>query len=201
MSEPAESPAAESMDELADDLLHLLRMVRELSDGQAALRAYVESSLAQHQQVQRQQAAELYNLRRDLLDDRRAQANRSAFDAIHPAVDQIELIRATLPDSECPAARHMSVLLSALRMVLQGLGFVPFSVEVGDSFDPARMECVEYAAGERGVVLAVLRPGYRANGAVVRPCGVAIAAPESEPGPSRLEPKPIDSKSRLRNER
>jgi molecular chaperone GrpE (heat shock protein) len=150
--------AAGSFEELADDVL-LLRMVREL------------------QQVQRQQAAELYSLRRDLLEDRRAQANRSAFDAVHPAIDQIELMQATLPESESDAARHVSVLLSSLRMVLRRLGFVPFTVDVGDPFDPARMECVEYAEGEQGVVLAVLRAGYRADGVVVRPCGVAIAQP------------------------
>ena len=191
MSDSKRSVAAESIDELADDLLHLLRMVRELSDGQAALRAHVDSLLAQQQQFQRQQATELYNLRRDLLGDRRAQANRSAFDAVHPAVDQIELLQAALPESES-SARSMSVLLSALRMVLGGLGFVPFSVEVGDPFDPTRMECIEYAEGEKGVVLAVLRPGYRADGAVVRPCGVAIAdpvatVPDPEPAPVETE--------------
>jgi molecular chaperone GrpE (heat shock protein) len=169
--------AAGSIQELADDLLLLLRMVRGLSDAQTEMRAQVESALSRLQQIQRQQAAELYNLRRDLLNERRAQANRSAFDAVHPVIDHIGLIQASMSDCDSSVARHMSALLSALRMLLRGLGFAPFSVDVGAPFDPARMECVEYAKGEQGVVLAVLRPGYQADGVVVRPCGVAIADP------------------------
>lgn len=170
-------PAAASMDELSDDVLHLLRLVRELSDGQKAQHGQIESSISELRDVLRQHATELHNLRRDLLDQRRAQASRSAFDAVHPAIDQIELVHASLPDRESDSARHISAVLSALRMVLRGLGFAPFSVDVGDPFDPARMECVEYAEGEQGVVLAVLRPGYRTDDVVVRRCGVAIADP------------------------
>lgn len=171
--------AAGSIEEISDDLLHVLRIVRGLSDAQSDLHARLESSL---EKLERGHAAEFDKLRRDLLGERRAQANRSAFDAIHPAVDQIEMMQATLPDSESEAARYTSVLLSTLRMVLRGLGFDSFSVTVGDRFDPARMECVDYAAGDQGVVLRVLRPGYEADGVVVRRCGVAIADPAADAG-------------------
>jgi molecular chaperone GrpE (heat shock protein) len=71
------------------------------------------------------------------------------------------------------------VALSSLRRVLRTLGFEEFEVAEGEPFDPARMESLEYAEGEQGVVLSVIRPGYLANEVVVRPCGVRIADPSA----------------------
>jgi molecular chaperone GrpE len=120
---------------------------------------------------------ELSSLRRDLLGDRRTQANRSAFDAIHPTIDHLYQVHDSLDESADGVRGEVSAALSSLKNVLRGLGYAEFAVEVGAPFDPARMECVEYAEGEPGVVLELVRPGYRADDVIVRPCGVRIADP------------------------
>jgi molecular chaperone GrpE len=165
--------AQATVEELAEDMVHVLEAIRGLGDGQAELSTRLEELAGAH----RQQAVELGTLRRDLLGDRRAHANRAAFDAIHPAIDQIRAIHDGLGDGAAGTKLQLSAVISSLRVLLQGLGFVEFVVEVDEPFDPTRMECVAYADGEPGVVLAVVRPGFRTNGAVVRPCGVLIADP------------------------
>ncbi len=172
-----------TMEEVADDLLCLERLVRQLAAGQDELRALVQSAAVQLQEMKAQHAMELRNLRRDLLEEGRAQVGRNAFDAIHPALDYMDLVRTAAAPAGGEWARQISAVQSALRMVLRGLGFTPFTVEVGAPFDPARMEVVDYADGERDTVLAVVRPGYEADGVVVRPCGVDIADPTAAASP------------------
>jgi len=173
-----------TIEELAEDMVHVLMAIRDLSQKHAELTALVETSLLELQRASRQQASELNVLHRDLVGDRRAQANRAAFNAIHPAIDQIRLIHDALGTDQDEAKLQISAVLSLLRMVLQGLDYVEFVVEANDPFDPATMECVEYREGELGKVLDVVRPGYRANGVVVRPCGVRIADPATARKPA-----------------
>jgi molecular chaperone GrpE len=60
--------------------------------------------------------------------------------------------------------------------LLAGLGFHRFD-DIGKPFDPSRHEAVGVldGEGEPGTVLAVVRPGYDAPGAILRPAGVIVS--------------------------
>lgn len=60
--------------------------------------------------------------------------------------------------------------------LLAGLGFHRFD-DIGKPFDPSRHEAVGVLDGEGdpGTVLAVVRPGYDAPGAILRPAGVIVS--------------------------
>jgi molecular chaperone GrpE len=61
-------------------------------------------------------------------------------------------------------------------LLLAGLGFHRFD-DIGKPFDPSRHEAVGVldGEGEPGTVLAVVRPGYDAPGAILRPAGVIVS--------------------------
>ncbi|HEX6862888.1 MAG TPA: nucleotide exchange factor GrpE, partial [Thermoanaerobaculia bacterium] len=81
------------------------------------------------------------------------------------------------PGADGQLFAQVNGVVSALAGLLQGLGFHELVPEVGEPFDPATMECVGYAPGRPGVVLAGVHPGYRAHDVIVRPAGVLIADP------------------------
>ena len=60
--------------------------------------------------------------------------------------------------------------------LLAGLGFHRFD-DIGKPFDPSRHEAVGVldGEGEPGTVLAAVRPGYDAPGAILRPAGVIVS--------------------------
>lgn len=180
--EPRSDDSA-GLDELAEDMLDVLERMHEVSRGQQQLRGALVEGLTELGRAQRQQAVELDGLRRDLLGDHRARAHATAFDALHPAIDHIELVCASLDGHDDERRMALASTLSVLRRAVQTLGYRPFTPELGEPFDPTEMECLDYGDGDPGVVLAVLRPGYRANGMLARPCGVQIA----EPIPARSE--------------
>jgi molecular chaperone GrpE (heat shock protein) len=130
----------------------------------------------------------LAELRRELLGDRRETATTSVFLAVAPALDSLEQVRAGL-DGEASAAlaAQTDAVASALRNLLQSLGYTRFEAAVGERFEPQRMECVGHLDGAPGVVLAAVRPGYAAGAVVVRPAGVLVAAPEQDPDEGRQE--------------
>jgi molecular chaperone GrpE len=133
-------------------------------------------------------ARALEAMHRDLVGERRALATRTVFEAVAAALDSLGTMRDGL-EGERDRRMHtqLRAVIGTLTNVLQELGFSQFDAKVGEPFDPARMESLGYADGERGVVLATVRPGYRADDAVVRAAGVLIADPagggEPEGGP------------------
>ena len=129
-------------------------------------------------------------MHRDLVGERKALATRTVFEAVIAALDTLGTMRDGLEDERDQRVQtQLRAIIGTLTNVLQALGFSQFEVEVGEPFDPARMESLGYAAGERGIVLGAVRAGYRADDAVVRPAGVLIAdpadggAPEGSPDP------------------
>jgi molecular chaperone GrpE (heat shock protein) len=130
----------------------------------------------------------LAELRRELLGDRRETATTSVFLAVAPALDSLEQVRAGLDGEASTAlAAQTDAVASALRNLLQSLGYTRFEAAVGERFEPQRMECVGHLDGTPGVVLAAVRPGYAAGAVVVRPAGVLVAAPEQDPDEGRQQ--------------
>jgi len=181
MTDPEATPtgaAADALEEIAEDLLDLLRRQRAMEEAQQELAARLAT-------IERT----LQALRRDLLEERKALAGRHAFDAVAPLVDSLRLTLAGLgEESDRTVRAPIAAVVGSLSNLLQGLGVVAFDVEAGEPFDALRMECLGYADGPPGVVIEMAQPGYRAGETVVRPAGVLIADP-SRPAGSSAEPE------------
>lgn len=167
---PPRDATAQILEELAEDMLQLRERLDRL---ETSLRESVAGL-----------ARAVSAIHRDLLSERRALAARHAFDAVLPTLDSFRLMRQGLESAGTDAdiRAQLTGVILALTQLLQGLGFAEFEAEVGEKFDPARMQCAGYAEGEAGVVLAAVQPGYRAHDIVVRPAGVLIADPRGTGG-------------------
>ena len=166
------------LNEIAEDMLQVLKSLKELENRQQELGARIE-------QMSQANARELDTLRRDLLGERKALAAISVFQAMVPWLDSLRIMHRKLhPKRDAGPRRQLQGIMDVLTMMLQGLGFEEFQVKLKEAFDPKRMECCGYAEGLPGVVLALERPGYRTQAQVVRPAGVFIANPE-KPGPKK----------------
>ncbi len=163
---------AEDMEDVIQRLGRLEQQTQETASAVAALRDVIaEHSSYQHRLVE--------SVRSDLSEGRKGLALRSVFDPAAGALDQLEAIRKGFdPQKEQAVYGQVSAATSTLSNLLQSLGFTRFVPELGDPFDPTRMQCLGYAQGKPGVVLQVLRPGYLAGETLVRPSGVLIADPE-----------------------
>jgi molecular chaperone GrpE (heat shock protein) len=172
-------PLAELLEELAEDMLGLHQRLAEIAHKQAALLAQTEQNERSVREQTYLHGRELDKLRRELLGERKALAALSTFSAISPLLDSLRAMHDNLDAGQDERMRvQLKALIQALTATLRGLGFSEFRAEVGEPFDPARMECVGYASGESGKVLAALSPGYCAQEAIVRPASVLLATPE-----------------------
>lgn len=162
----------------------LTEQVSRIEKRQFELEARFEDVADAVQEAAAETARALKSLRVELLGERRALATRSVFNAVLPAIDAL----GAMSDNHLGEGHHAGqsrarAISATLSNVLQSLGFSTFEAEVGEPFDPARMEALGYGQGERGVVLDSVRPGYRAQEAVVRPAGVLIADPDEAAEP------------------
>lgn len=185
-------PAAESSDrvenflnEIAEDMLQVLKDLKELQRRQAEIEARLEQLSQGHLAT----ARELDNLRRDLLGERKALAAINVFKTIVPRLDSLRIMQRKLPKKDSSTRQQLQGIMDALTLILQGLGYMEFKVQLKEPFDPERMECCGYADGPLGMVLGLERPGYLAQEQVVRPAGVLIANPK----------KPVQKKSKRGN--
>jgi molecular chaperone GrpE len=117
-------------------------------------------------------------LHRDLVGEQKTATAHGVFLAVVPALDSLsELCQGLGSGSSRQVRSQVDAVTSVLGNVLQALGYDTFDVQVGDAFEPERMECMGYTEGAPGRVLAVVRPGYAFGNRVARPAGVLIAAP------------------------
>ena len=173
---------AELFEELAEDMLEMLRRVKSIEVTCSDMSGRLEQVEQTLREGSRLQARETDALRRDLLADRKAANAVSVFTAVVPTLDSLRLMHKNLHQTKDARTRaQLYAVIEALSMVLRGLGFLEFKVEKGEPFDPGRMECLGFGKGEPGIVLEVTRPGYQAHEAVIRPVGVLIGDPHSAP--------------------
>ncbi len=167
----------ELAEELAEDMLRLMERMKRLDAKQEQLYEQMSSVQQTLQENRKQSAIEMNQLRQELLGERKALAVRSVFNAIAPMLDALRAMRRALEDTpeNNTLQAQLNTVTSSLTNIIQSLGYVEFQVEVGASFDPFQMECLSYGAGEPNTVLEIVRPGYRTENMIVRPCGVVIA--------------------------
>jgi len=184
-AQPASTKASatrDAIEEIAEDMVDLAhrlgKLERYAQETTAAITA-MQNAFAEHSSYQ---SKLVESLRRELAGDRKGLALRSVFDPTASALDQLEAIRRGFhPEREQAAFGQVSAAVAALDNLLLALGFSRFTPQIGDPFDPSRMQCLGYVPGEIGVVLQILRKGYLAGDVLARPAGVLIADPESVP--------------------
>lgn len=184
---PTEGPEMETiLEELAEDLFAIRQRLQDIDANQhRELEASTRLESAWTDSARRI-SREIDTMRRELLDQRGAAANRSMFNAVIPWIDILTTLQSGLrPSRDAQTRKYLEAAADAMRMQLLSLGFVQFTVDSGAPFDASRMECTGYATGPRGQALAQTRPGYHDAAGVVRPAGVLIADPRAEAGPKR----------------
>lgn len=183
-----------NLEEIAEDMVHLLERLRSMEQAQQELADRIEIVGKQVSEQMRATRQTLNAMRRDLLEENKAQASRHAFDAIVPALDSMRaLLDALDTDEDARTIAQLRAVTSALSNLLQGIGYDVFDAALGEPFDPARMECLGFADGEPQTVLEAVRPGYSAGNTVVRPAGVRIAEPSLEAGSGDREDDSADT--------
>lgn len=182
---PVRQPPADLSDgtaglseEIAEDMLELLRRVTNIERAQSDLSLRLEQIETTLRDTARQYASEVEKLRRELLGERKALSALSVFNAVVPMLDSLRVMRAHLNKSkQAPVHQQLDALIQALSTTLRSLGFVEFEAIKNEPFDPARMECLGFASGRPGIVLNAIRPGYRVQEVVARPAGVMLSDP------------------------
>ena len=172
-------PISDSLEELADDMLHLMRQVQgieqRLADSTTRLER-IEQSVNQSNIYFGQQ---LDKFRREIIGERKALSSLSILNAVLPTLDSLKSAFLTKSTETANMADNSLILsiIDSLNRMLRNLGFTEFMAIHGDPFDPDYMECLGYSDGNSGIVLDIVRPGYKVENTIVRPVGVILADP------------------------
>ncbi len=185
--EPSAAESPHVLEELADDMLEVLRRLRALEQGQTEIKERLAQVDARVFESTRAIAHEMDQQRRDLLAERKSLLARSLFNAVVAHVDGLRAMRAGLEDGKRHRDKQTNRMIRQLEAIelslitaLQGFGYREFRAEVGHPFTPTTMECVGYANGQPGVVVQAVRTGFLApDGGVARPAGVLLTAPST----------------------
>ena len=169
------------IEEMNDDMLVQLKQLQGLQSQLSELSELVHALRVTHLSELRSMAISLDNLRRDLISERQAFSARSTFNAVLPCLDSLMRMQsAANRNSQSEFEAQLAATVDTLRRALSGLGFTEFTCSPGERYDPVLMECLGEADGENGVVLAIVRPGYRVGTIIARPCGVLISCSSNE---------------------
>jgi molecular chaperone GrpE (heat shock protein) len=170
-------PAEEQLDEIADDMLQLMKRVQDIEASQKRLFTCFEELQSNLKQAIQSVARETDLMRREILGDRKHTATMNLYNEIIPLLERLRIMQRNMDEREDERTLHqLNSVNETLSASLRRLGCAEFQVNIGDAFDPARMECDGFMEeGESGIVLGVVRPGYLAGNTVIRPAGVLIA--------------------------
>lgn len=177
--DPKAGDVAEHVEEIAEDMLVLMRRLQSIEETQRALQAHMERLQEGLSQGNRMISREIDTLRRDMIGDRKHVANTGVFNELIPMIDRLRTMHAHLDaKQDAGMIAQLEGVLETLATCLRRLGCGEFDVSVGEPFDPSRMECMECPADrERSVVLESMRPGYKLGDMVLRPVLVRLGAP------------------------
>jgi molecular chaperone GrpE (heat shock protein) len=169
----------EQVEEIAEDMLGLIRRVRQIEESQTQALSLLEQLEAALQLQGRTLAREVDALRRDVIGERQHAASTDLFNELIPLLDRLQTSRAHLDEQEdTRMMAQMDGVIGIVSASLRRLGCSEFDAEPGQPFDPTSMKCAGYLeAGEPGVVLECVKHGYRTRDAVLRPAGVKLLSP------------------------
>jgi molecular chaperone GrpE (heat shock protein) len=190
----SERDVAEQIEEIAEDMLGLIRRVRQIEESQSQVLGLLEQLEAASQLQSRTVAREIDSLRRDMIGERRHSATTDLFNELIPLLDRLQTSSAHLDeDEDARMLAQMEGVIGLVSAALRRLGCLEFDADVGQAFDPATMTCAGYLdAGEPGVVLACVQHGYRTRDVVLRPAGVKLLSPSAAQTTSASQEADLD---------
>ena len=155
-----------------------------------------EEQIAEWRERAIRSAADLENFRKRMEREKRearCYANQALLEELLPVLDNFQMgLQAASADSDSMIYRGMEMVKKQLDEFLVSQGVEGISAE-GEIFDPAMHEAVsqeECADSEEGMILRVIRRGYRMSDRLLRPANVVVArAPQPDETPSPSEEK------------
>lgn len=175
----ADHELGEQIEEIADDMLTLMRRVRQIEETQTQMATLVEQINAGLKQQSSSIAREVDALRRDVIGERQHAASTGLFNEMIPLLDRLETSRDHLDaDEDARMRAQMDGVIGIVSASLRRLGCEEFEPVNGSAFDPSQMKCAGYLDdGEPGTVLDCVQHGYRVGETVLRPAGVKLLSP------------------------
>ncbi len=158
------------------------------------LRAQLEEAQREatqfHALMQRVQA-DFVNYKRRMEEERTAlqeRANESLVLRLLPVLDDYERALQYVPDVEefRPWAAGVELVYRNFKGVLESFGVTPIQA-LGMGFDPMEHESVSYEFSDdfaEGMVMSVVREGYKLHGRVLRPAQVTVSRRKEGESPS-----------------
>jgi molecular chaperone GrpE len=146
-----------------------------------AAEAGIEEQLAQWRERAMRASADLENFRKRMARERaedRRYANQGLLEELLPVLDNFEMgLQAAAADKESMIFRGMEMVKKQLDDFMSGQGVEEIRAD-GQVFDPNLHEAVmqeQCPETEEGVVLRVIRNGYRMHDRLLRPASVVVA--------------------------
>jgi len=173
-----DASASEHLEELADDMLNLMRRMNKVEGGQQAIIAQMAQQQEASAESARTIAREVDTLRRDVVGDRKHTAATSVLNELIPLINRFETMYEHLDeDADSRIRSQIEGVLDTLSASLRRLGCEEFVTASGSPFDPSRMQCEKYVdKGKPGHVVSTVKTGYRFGDFVLRPATVTVSA-------------------------
>ena len=158
------------------------------------LRAQLEEAqreVAQFRSMLQRERADSVNLKRRMEEDMtklQQSANESLALRLLPVLDDYERALQYVPDVEefRPWAAGVELVYRNFKGVLESFGVTQIQA-LGMAFDPLEHESVSYELSseyEEGMVMSVVREGYKLHGRVLRPAQVIVSRRQEGESPS-----------------
>ena len=176
---PAVEGVGEHLEEIANDMLVLMRRLRDIEVSQQSLLTRLEQMQEGWSQSAGSIAREVDVLRRDIIGDSRHTAAISTFNELIPLIDRLRTMQQNLDAKQDERMiLQLNGVLESLLSCLRRMGCSEFQAQPGTPFDATRMECVGYVTdGVPDQVQAMVRPGFLCGQIVLRPASVKLVTP------------------------
>ena len=171
----------QSLEELAGDMLLVMRRLKEIEQRQSAILDLVTELKDGNANISKSVGRELDGMRRELLGDRKHLAITSVTNELLPTIDRLRTMRGSLDVlQDDRMVSQLDAVLESLSSSLRRLNCEEFEAPTGTAFDPNWMQLEGYSQSvEPGLVAECLRPGYRLGTTLLRPATVRIGAPKT----------------------
>lgn len=159
-------------------------------DVQAKLEEALREA-TQFRELWQRERADSVNYRRRMEEESAKQqerANESLVLRLLPVLDDYERALQYVPDVEefRPWTAGVELVYRNFKGVLESFGVTPIQA-LGMGFDPMEHESVSYEFSDdfaEGMVMSVVREGYKLNGRVLRPAQVTVSRRKEKEGES-----------------
>lgn len=176
---PVLDSVAGYLEEIADDLLSLMRRMKDIEEAQNAVQMRLNQLQEGWAQTSRTISREVDTLRKDLLGERRHTALTGILGELLPLIDRLNTMRVHLDvEQDSRMISQLVGVLDSLTNCLNRMGCEEFHITPGTAFDADRMQCSsDQVPGSPSVVGRMVQPGLRCGQLVLRRASVILAAP------------------------